>query len=124
VFVEHEPVISHEHRNEMRRWNRVPYPYRLGKMDGAWLFVLFLIAGGFAFSPPAVAAGFIIHAGSRVVFFQVADDDYILHGVSERPVWRQEAAMVIHQRYLRERQRDFTPEGCGRQHALREPRPI
>jgi hypothetical protein len=58
VFVEHEPVISHEHRNEMRCWNRVPYPYRF-KWDGAWLFVLFLVAGGFAFKLLWVLAGFI-----------------------------------------------------------------
>lgn len=59
VFVEQEPVISHEHRDEMRHWNQVPYPYRLGKIDGAWLFVLFLFAGGFAFKPLWLLAGFI-----------------------------------------------------------------
>ena len=51
VFIEQEPVISHEHRNEMRRWNRAPHPYQLGKWDGPWIFVLFLVAGGFAFKP-------------------------------------------------------------------------
>jgi hypothetical protein len=59
VFIEQEPVISHRHRNEMRRWNRVPYPYQLGKMDGAWLFVLFLFAGGFAYPLLWLIAGFI-----------------------------------------------------------------
>ena len=52
-------MISHEHRNETRRWNRMPYPYRLGKMDGACLFVLFLVAGGFAFKLLWAIAGFI-----------------------------------------------------------------
>jgi len=59
VFVEHEPVISHEHRNEMRRWSRMPYPYQLGKWDGPWIFVAFLFAGGFAFKPLWLLAGFI-----------------------------------------------------------------
>ena len=59
VFIEQEPVISHEHRNEMRCWNRVPYPYQLGKWDGPWIFVLFLVAGGFAFKPLWLLAGFI-----------------------------------------------------------------
>jgi hypothetical protein len=54
-----EPVISHEHRARTRQWNSVPYPYRLNKWDGAWLFVLFLFAGGFAFRPLWLLAGFI-----------------------------------------------------------------
>jgi hypothetical protein len=36
----------------------VPYPYRF-KLDGGWLFVLFLFAGGFAFKLLWVIAGFI-----------------------------------------------------------------
>ena len=53
-----EPVISHQHRNEARRWNQVPYPSQF-KWDGGWIFVLFLAAGGFAFKPLWLLAGFI-----------------------------------------------------------------
>ena len=45
---------------------QIPYPYRLGKMDPAWLFVLALVAGGFAFRPLWVIAGLI--AFFRVVW--------------------------------------------------------
>ena len=38
---------------------QIPYPHRLGKMDPAWLFVLALVAGGFAFRPLWVIAGLI-----------------------------------------------------------------
>ena len=53
-----EPVISHEHRAQSRRWNRVPYPYQF-KWDGGWIFIAFLAAGGFAFKPLWLLAGFI-----------------------------------------------------------------
>jgi hypothetical protein len=36
----------------------VPYPYQF-KWDGAWLFVLFLFAGGFAFPPLWLLAALI-----------------------------------------------------------------
>ena len=36
----------------------MPYPYQF-KWDGAWLFVLFLFAGGFAFPLLWVIGGFI-----------------------------------------------------------------
>ena len=56
VFVEQEPVINHP----PEAWHyQVPYPYRLAKWDGAWLFVLLLAAGGFVFKPLFVLAGFI-----------------------------------------------------------------
>ena len=44
---------------------QIPYPYRLAKWDPAWIFVAFLVAGGFAFKPLWVLAGFI--AALRVV---------------------------------------------------------
>jgi hypothetical protein len=50
-----EPVIHHP----PHAWHhRVPYPYQF-KWDGAWIFVLFLAAGGLAFKPLFVLAGFI-----------------------------------------------------------------
>jgi hypothetical protein len=64
VFIEQEPVISHQHRMRTRQWNRVPYPYQF-KWDGGWLFVLFLFTGGFAFRPLWLLAGFI--AAMRVL---------------------------------------------------------
>ena len=55
AFVEHVPVIHHP----PEKWHHtVPYPYRF-KWDGPWLFVAFLFAGGFAFSPLWLLAGFI-----------------------------------------------------------------
>jgi hypothetical protein len=55
VFVEHEPVVNHP----PHAWHHhVPYPYQF-KWDGGWIFVLFLAAGGFAFKPLFVLAGFI-----------------------------------------------------------------
>ena len=55
VFVEQEPVINHP----PEAWHyTVPWPYRF-KWDGGWLFVLFLVAGGFAFQPLWLLAGFI-----------------------------------------------------------------
>jgi hypothetical protein len=55
VLVEHEPVVNHP----LHAWHHtVPYPYRF-KWDGPWLFVLFLFAGGFAFSPLWLLAPFI-----------------------------------------------------------------
>jgi hypothetical protein len=38
----------------------VPYPYQLGKIDGGWLFVLFLVAGGFAFPLLWLIGAFIV----------------------------------------------------------------
>jgi len=59
VFVEHEPMFGYEHERQMRPYRQIPYPYRLGKWDPAWLFVLFLAAGGVVFKPLWVIAGFI-----------------------------------------------------------------
>jgi hypothetical protein len=59
VIVRHPPILGEEHEEQMRPYRSVPYPYRLGKIDGAWLFVLFLFAGGFAFKPLWLLAGFI-----------------------------------------------------------------
>ena len=59
VLVRQEPMFGPEHARQMRPYRWVPYPYRLGKMDPAWLFVLFLAAGGFAFKPLWLLAGFI-----------------------------------------------------------------
>ena len=53
VFVEHAPVIQHRRKRGARR---VPYPYRF-KIDGGWLFVLFLAAGGFVFPLLWLVAG-------------------------------------------------------------------
>ena len=59
VFTAHEPMFGYEHERQMRLYRQIPYPYRLSKIDGAWLFVLFLFAGGFAFKPLWLLAGFI-----------------------------------------------------------------
>ena len=52
MSVRHEPMFGHEHSPDS-------VPDRLGKMDPAWLFVLALVAGGFAFRPLWVIAGLI-----------------------------------------------------------------
>jgi len=56
VFVRHPPVINHP----PEKWHHtVPYPYRF-KIDGAWLFVLFLAIWGLIASPLCLfIAGFI-----------------------------------------------------------------
>jgi hypothetical protein len=55
VFVKPPPVINHP----PGAWHHVvPYPYRF-KIDGPWLFVLFLVAGGFVFKLLWLLAGFI-----------------------------------------------------------------
>ena len=55
VFIEHEPVINHP----PEAWHhQVPYPYRF-KMDGGWVFIAMLAAGGTVFSPLWLLAGFI-----------------------------------------------------------------
>jgi hypothetical protein len=55
VFVEHEPVINHP----PEAWHHhVPYPYRF-KIDGGWLFIIALAAGGVVFKPLLFLAGFI-----------------------------------------------------------------
>ena len=59
MLVEHEPMFGREHQRRMKPWRQVPYPYQLGKWDGAWLFVLFLFAGGFAFKLLWLLAAFI-----------------------------------------------------------------
>ena len=59
VFVEQEPVISHQHRNEARQWNRVPYPYQF-KWDGGFsIFVLMLFCMGIVWHGWWLLAGFI-----------------------------------------------------------------
>ena len=64
VFNAQEPVINHP----PEAWRHsVPYPYQLARWDGPWIFVLFLVAGGFAFKLLWVIAGFI--ALLRVMVF-------------------------------------------------------
>ena len=55
VILEQEPVVNHP----PRAWHhQVPYPYQF-KWDGGWIFVALLFAGGFAFKPLWLLAGFI-----------------------------------------------------------------
>jgi hypothetical protein len=55
VFTRHPPVINHP----PHAWHhQVPYPYRF-KWDDGWIFIAFLAAGGFAFKPLWLLAGFI-----------------------------------------------------------------
>ena len=56
VFIEHPPVINHP----PEKWHhQVPYPYRLAKWDGPWLFVLMLTCMGLVWKPWLLLAGFI-----------------------------------------------------------------
>jgi hypothetical protein len=59
VLVEHEPFLGEEHARQMEPHKWIPYPYRLAKWDPAWLFVAFLVAGGFAFKLLWLLAGLI-----------------------------------------------------------------
>ena len=55
VLIRHPPVINHP----PHAWHhQVPYPYRF-KWDDGWIFIAFLAAGGFAFKPLWLLAGFI-----------------------------------------------------------------
>lgn len=55
TFVEQEPVVHHP----LGAWHhQVPYPYRF-KWDGGWIFIVMCAAGGFAFKPLFLLAGFI-----------------------------------------------------------------
>ena len=65
--ISHEPMFGHEHERQMRPYRSVPYPYRLGKMDPAWAFVLFLFVGGFVF--PACWVIAMLIAALRVLVF-------------------------------------------------------
>ena len=51
-------MFGDEHEARMQPYRWVPYPYQF-HWDGGWLFVLFLTAGGFAFRPLFLLAGFI-----------------------------------------------------------------
>ena len=86
VFVRQPPVINHP----PHAWHHtVPYPYRLGKWDGPWLFVLALFAGGFR-SPccgcsPRSSRSCVVWCGFRLNYHDLD----ILHRAFRRPARRQ-----------------------------------